>query len=213
MSRTFRSAALALAATALAAPLLGGCSGSADNAMASTASTRTSAASQTAVAGGGQAPAEAGPVRRVTCDEAFLVKRAPPRQPTGPDTVGAVRFDGIADGRRPENLVKPTRARPYWAFKTPFDVTLGPRQPVLITASGGRILIGRATTGGGAKPLAKLPRRVVVIPCPGRSGGGRHVASFPGGFAFPEPECVRVSVRTGEQQTRSRVFPFGVAAC
>ena len=92
-------------------------------------------------------------------------------------------------------------------------MTLGARQRVVISSDGGRILIGTATTGSGTKPLAKLPRRVIVIPCPGQAGGGRHVASFPGGFAFPKPGCVRVSVRTGRQPTSSRVFAFGVAAC
>jgi hypothetical protein len=124
-----------------------------------------------------------------------------------------VRFDGIVDGRRRQNLVKPTGARPYWAFKTPFDVTLGPRRPVTISSRTARIMIGRATTGSGTEALADLPRRVIVIPCPGRAGGGRHVASFPGGFAFPKPRCADVGVRTGAREAASRTYPFGVAAC
>lgn len=201
-------------AIAVAASLTG-CSGSdpGDAAASTTATQASSSPAPAPVSDSRPASPDAGPTRRVTCAEAFLVEPAPRASRSGADTVGAVRFVGVADGRRRADLVEPSATHDYWAYKTPLEVTLGPRTQVTISSRAGRILIGRATTGTLARSLGDLPRRVIIVPCPSRSEGGRHVASFPGGFAFERPGCVDVTVRTGDRMPRTRAFPLGVASC
>lgn len=177
---------------------------SVSNTASSTAPAETSAAEN---------PSAAAPAARITCEEAFSVRPAGRGQPAGSDTVGAVRFTQIKDGGRPEGLLRPSAERDYFAAKTPFEVTLGPRAVIGISVQGGRILIGETTTGAGTRPWERLPQRVDIIPCPTQADTRRHVAAFPGGFAFPRPGCVDVTVRMEGQEPVTRSFPLGVPAC
>lgn len=202
----------ALALVAIAA--LAGCSGSnSSEAPASAPPDAPTASGADGVTSTSTVVETTTPARRVTCAEAFSVRRAGASSAGGADGLGPVRFVGVQDARRRTNLTKPSAARDYWTYKAPFEVTLARRASVTISSRRGRILIGRETIGDAVRPWSGLPGRVVIAPCPSRAGGGRHVASFPGGFALREPGCIDVAVRRAGGSAFRRSFPLGVPSC
>lgn len=193
---------------------LGGCSGSESSETPASTADDASAPSVTdgvpETSGGVET---ATPARRVTCAEAFSIRRAGAAPAGGRDQVGPVRFVGIQDARRRANLTEPSAARDYWTYKAPFEVTLARGSTVTISSRRGRMLIGEDTTGNAARPWSGLSRHVVIAPCPSRAGGGRHVASFPGGFALRRPGCIAVAVRRAGGSAVRHSFPLGVPSC